>query len=108
MVVNISGQISAYIRNEVSMIRTVKIILLIAGILFLVGCHDIRWNWSDNRKRIKPGLYVDNNFRDSQYYKELFEAIVRDFAAKRNAEQQKVDQQKILAQDPNKPFMVMR
>ena len=89
-------------------IKTIKIILLVAGFLFLVGCHDIHWNWSDNRKRIKPGLRLDNEFRDSEYYKELFELVVRDFAAKRNAEQQKADQQKILAQDPNVPFMVMR
>jgi len=89
-------------------IKTIKIILLVAGLLFLVGCQNLRWNWSDNRKRIKPGLLIDDEFRDSQYYKELFEAVVRDFAAKRNADQQKTDQQKILAQDPNQPFMVMR
>ena len=89
-------------------IKTIIIILLVATVLFLVGCQNLRWNWSDNRKRIKPGLIVDNKFRDSEYYKELFEAIVRDFIDKRNAEQQKADQQKILAQDPNQPFMVMR
>jgi len=85
------------------MAKKIKIILLVAGILFLVGCQNLRWNWSDNRKRIKPGLLVDDKFRDSDYYKELFEAVVRDFAAKRNA-----DQQKVVAQDPNQPFMVMR
>ena len=95
------------------MSKTIKIILLVACVLFLVGCHDIRWNWSDNRKRIKPGLRLDNKFRESEYYKELFELVVRDFAARRNANQQKadhqkMDQQKILAQDPNQPFMVMR
>jgi len=90
------------------MTKTIKIILLIAGFLFLVGCNDIHWNWSDNRKRIKPGLRLDNEFRDSEYYKAMFELVVRDFAARRNKEQQKQDQQKILAQDPNQPFMVMR
>ena len=89
-------------------IKTIIIILLIAGFLFLVGCHDMRWNWSDNRKRIKPGLYVDDEFRQSDYYKELFEAIVRDYIDKRNADQQKANQQKVVAQDPNQPFMVMR
>ena len=88
--------------------RAIKIILLVVGILFLVGCQNLRWNWSDNRKRIKPGLYVDDEFRQSDYYKELFEAIVRDFIDKRNADQQKADQQKVVAQDPNQPFMVMR
>ena len=81
---------------------------MVVGFLFLVGCHDVHWNWSDNRKRIKPGLYLDNKFRESEYYKEMFERVVRDFATRRKVEQQKIDQQKILAQDPNQPFMVMR
>jgi hypothetical protein len=89
--------------------RAIKIFLLTTGILFLVGCQNLRWNWSDNRKRIKPGLYVDDEFRQSDYYKEVFEAIVRDFIDKKNAEQQRnADQQKVFAQDPNQPFMVMR
>lgn len=41
------------------MSQSLKAILIFAIILFLSGCSDIHWNWSDNRKRIKPTLSSD-------------------------------------------------
>jgi hypothetical protein len=41
------------------MSQSLAAILILILILFLSGCGDINWNWSDNRKRIKPGLSDD-------------------------------------------------
>lgn len=43
----------------VEMKNLIKILLIIAFIGLLTGCGDLRWNWSDNRKRIKPKLSSD-------------------------------------------------
>jgi hypothetical protein len=39
--------------------HSTKIILVLVGLVALAGCQDINWNWSDKRKRIKPGLSDD-------------------------------------------------
>jgi hypothetical protein len=84
-------------------IKIIQIILLVASILYLVGCHDLRWNWSDNRKRIKPKLHLSEEFRNSQQYKELFELVVRNFGTRRHE-----GRQKMYAQDPNQPYQLMQ
>lgn len=84
-------------------VKTIKIILLIAGVLYFVGCHNVNWNWSDNRKRIKPKLLLNDEFRESRYYKELFDIVVWNLGSRRYA-----GQQKFIAQDPNLPFQLNR
>ena len=80
-------------------LRIIQIILLVVSIFCLFGCHDLRWNWADNRKRVKPKLVLDKKFRESEQYKELFDLVVRKFAARRHEEQQRM-----YAQDPNQPY----
>lgn len=57
--------------------RSIMIIVL-GAILFLCGCPDLRWNWTDNRKRIKPEL-LDDEYRQSQEYKERFDVLMYRF-----------------------------
>lgn len=50
-------------------------IIVLGAILFLCGCQDLRWNWSDNRKRIKPKL-LDDEYRQSQDYKDMVDIVI--------------------------------
>lgn len=56
----------------------IKILLVSIVVMFLAGCGDLRWNWSDNRKTIKPKL-LDDEYRQSQEYKERFDVIMYRF-----------------------------
>jgi hypothetical protein len=80
-------------------LRKIQIILLVVSILCLLGCHDLRLNWADNRTRIKPKLVLDKKFRESEQYRELFELVIRKYVARRYEEQQRM-----YAQDPNQPY----
>ena len=66
-------------------------------ILFVSGCSDINWNWSDNRKRITPGLSDDVEI-DPAIWNEVAFTVWQ--AMKLKHDQAEID--KIIA-DPNLP-----
>ncbi len=53
--------------GRVSNPRPRPFLIVVAGVLLLVGCQGMQWNWSDHRKNIKPGLDSNIDISSEQW-----------------------------------------